>query len=92
MPRLLVARAPTPWRRIPLAALAITAHLLLGLIVGALRTARVIVNVVTETAVHVEQALAAHTGRPALSQTGIRALAVAFATEFRAAYHQPTTR
>jgi len=90
MPRILVARAPTPWRRIPLAALAITAHLLLGLIVGALRAARVIVNVVTETAAYVEQALAAHTGRPALSQTGIAALTAAFVQEFRTAYHQPT--
>lgn len=67
-------------------------HLLLGVIVLALRTARVIVAVIAETAIHAEQALAAHTGRPALSQTGIAAIGAAFVAEFRAAYHQPTTR
>jgi hypothetical protein len=90
MPRLLVARAPTPWRRLSLTVLAITAHLLIGVIVVVVRTARVVVDVIAATAMQAEQALAARTGRPALSQTGIGAIAAAFATEFRAAYHQPT--
>jgi type IV secretory pathway TrbF-like protein len=90
MGRLLVVRAPTRWRRVSLTVLAITAHLLLGVIVAILRTARVIVTVVAETAMNAEQALAARTGRPALSQTGIGALTAAFVTEFRTAYHQPT--
>jgi hypothetical protein len=90
MARLLVARAPTRWQRVALAAGAITAQLLLGAIVTALRATRAIFNAVTETAMNAEQALAARTGRPALSQTGIGAIAAAFATEFRTAYHQPT--
>jgi len=92
MPRLLVARAPTWWRRAALIALAITAHLLLGVIVLALRTTRVIVAVVAEAATNAERQLAARTGRPALSQTGIAAIATAFVQEFLTAYHQPTTR
>lgn len=92
MPRLLVARAPTPWRRVLLTVLAVAAHLALGLLVMGLRVARVIVSVATEAVAHAEQALAARTGRTALSQTGITALTAAFVQEFRTAYHQPTTR
>jgi hypothetical protein len=90
MPRVLVARAPTPWRRLVLAVLAVVAQLLLGVLVLVLRTLRVIVTVATAAAVHAEQQLAARTGHPALSQTGIGVLAAAFAEEFRDAYNQPT--
>jgi hypothetical protein len=90
MPRLLVARAPTPWRRVSLTVMAITAQLALGLLVMALRIVHAIDTLITDTAVHAEQAVAARTGRPALSQTGIGAIASAFVTEFRTAYHQPT--
>lgn len=91
MPRLLVARAPNRWRRIPLAVLAVTAQLLLAVIVVAIRTARVVVTLAATAATYAEQALAARTGRPAL-QTGIAAIAAAFVAEFLTAYHQPTTR
>lgn len=92
MRRLLVARAPTRWGRIPLTTLAVVAHLLLGLLVIGLRISRVIVTLATAAASRAEQTLAAHTGRPALSQTGIGVLTAAFIHEFRTAYHQPTTR
>jgi cytochrome b561 len=75
---------------VALAALAVVAHLLLGVLVLALRTVRVIVTAATDTAVHAEQQLAARTGRPALSQTGIGVLAAAFVQEFLTTYRQPT--
>lgn len=90
MPPVLVARAPAPWRRVAVAVLAVTAHLALGVLVLVLRTVRVIVTVVTDTAVRTEQQLAARTGRPALSQTGIGVLAAAFAQDFLTTYHKPT--
>lgn len=86
----LVVRAPTPWRHVLLTALAMAAHLVLGLLVMTLRTVRVIVAVAAGIAVHAEQQLAARTGRPALSQIGIGVLASAFAHEFLNVVRQPT--
>ncbi|WUH94523.1 hypothetical protein OG900_33205 [Streptomyces sp. NBC_00433] len=90
MPTVLVARPIRGWRRIPLVALLLAAQVTVGLIVLALRTVRVAVTLAVTTAGAVEHQLAARTGRPALSQTSIAAIASAFVTEFRAAYHQPT--
>lgn len=90
MPAQLIARPPTPWRRLAVTVLAMVAHLVLGVLVLVLRTLRVIVTVATDTAVRAEQQLAARTGRPALSQTGIGVLAAALAQEFLTTYRQPT--
>lgn len=89
MTRLLVARAPT-WRRIPLTVLAVTAQLLVAVVVIAFRIVRVAVNVTAALAMHAEQQLAERTGRAALSQTGVGALTAAFVQEFRTARHQPS--
>lgn len=93
MGRVLVARPVSPWQRVGKAAvtvLAISAQVALGLLVLALRTVRVAVTVVTAAALVAEQQLAESTGRRALSDTGIAALASAFIYELRTAYHQPT--
>jgi hypothetical protein len=88
MPPLLIARPPGRWRT-PLAVLALVAYLALGLVVIVLRTVRVVVNLATAAAMDAEQQLAARTGRTALSHSGIRALAAAFAHEFLTAYRAP---
>lgn len=92
MNRVLVARPISPWQRVGKGAvtvLAIGAQFALGLLVLALRTLRVAVNVLTAAAMASEQQLADRIGRPALSDTGIAALAAAFVTEFRTAYRAP---
>ena len=86
MPPLLIARPSVRWRRVPLVVLGVVAQLAVGLIALAFRIVRVAVNVTASLAVHAEQQLAARTGRRALSDTGIAALAAAFITEFHTAY------
>lgn len=85
MARVLTARRS----RLPIAVLAVAAHLVVGLLVIALRIVRVAVSVATDAAMRAEQQLATRTGRPALSNTGIAVLARAFATEFLTAYRAP---
>lgn len=89
MPEVLIARPTRDWRRVPLLALLLVAQVAAGLLVLALRTLRVVVTLAATAAGAIEHHLAARTGRPALSQTGIAALAAAFVDEFRIAYHQP---
>lgn len=88
-PRVITA-APPEWHRRLLVVLVIGLHVAVGAVVMTIRAAHVIVTVVTATAVHAEQQLAARTGRPALSQTGIGVLAAAFVQEFLTTYRQPT--
>lgn len=90
MPTTLIARPAGQWTRLPLTVLLLVAQVVVGLIVLALRTTRVIITLAVTTTGRLEQQLAARTGRPVLSQTGIAAICAAFVTEFHAAYHQPT--
>lgn len=89
MPVILVARPVRAWKRIPLVALLLVGQVTLGLIVLVLRTLRVAVTLAATATGRLEHQLAARTGRPALSQTGIAALAAAFVDEFRIAYRAP---
>jgi len=94
MPAVLIPRPVSPWRRagaLAVKVLAVGVQAAVGLLVIVLRTVRVAVNLVTATAMHAEQRLADHTGRPVLSHTGIAAIAAAFVHEFRTA-HTRTTR
>jgi hypothetical protein len=86
----LIARPLVQWRSIALAVLAIGAHLVIGLIVLALRTARVIVSLATDLAIHAEQQLVRRTDRPAVSHVGIGAMTAALVREFRLGYREPT--
>lgn len=90
MPQVLVARPVPLWRQVPVAVLLITAQVVVGLVVLALRTARAFLTLAVTAGDSVEHRIAARTGRPALSRTGIAAICAAFVDEFRAAYHQPT--
>lgn len=89
MPPLLIARPSARWRRVPLAVLGVVAQLAVGLIALTFRIVRVIVNLAAALAVHAEQQLAARTGRSALSDIGIYALAAEFGREFHNAYRAP---
>lgn len=90
MPTVLVARPVAWWRRIPATVLLLAAQTVLGLLVLALRTARAVLTLTVATAGAAEHLLAARTGRPVLSHTGIAAIAMAFVTEFRAGFNNPT--
>lgn len=90
MPRVLIARPASRWRQVPVTVLLVAAQVVVGLLVLVLRTARAALTLTIATAGAVEHQLAATTGRPALSHTGIAAICAAFVTEFRTAYHQPT--
>lgn len=90
MPRVLIARPASRWRQVPVAVLLLAAQVVVGLLVLALRTLRAVTTLTIAGAGAIEHRLATATGRPALSHTGIAALAAAFVTEFRTAYHQPT--
>lgn len=89
MPRVLTVRPAVRWRRVPLAVVEVAAQLVVGVLVLVLRIVRVIVTVAADTAVRAEAQLEARTGRPALSHTGIAALAAGFVNEFRTAYRAP---
>jgi hypothetical protein len=89
MPTVLIARPARSWRQVPLAALLLAAQVAVGVIVLVLRTLRAVTTLTIAATGHIEHQLATRTGRPALSDTGIAALAAAFAHEFYAAYHQP---
>lgn len=89
--RVLIARSASRWRQVPVSALLVVAQVVVGVVVLTLRTVRVAVTLAATTTGAIEQQLATRTGRPALSHTGIAALAAAFAHEFYAAYHQSTT-
>lgn len=84
--RVLIARHVPGWRRVPVVVLLWVAQMVVGLVVLVLRTVRAVATLTIDAAGAVEHRLAARTGRPALSQTGIAALAAALVTEFHAAY------
>lgn len=88
--RVLIARSASRWRQVPVTVLLLAAQVVVGVIVLVLRTLRVSVTLAATAFGRLEHQLAARTRRPALSDTGIAALATAFAHEFYAAYHQPT--
>jgi hypothetical protein len=90
--RVLIARPSARWRQAPATALLWVAQMLLGLLVLALRTTRAGLTLAIASASRVEQLIAALTGRAALSDTGIAALAAAFVHEFHAAYRGTPTR
>lgn len=85
-----MARPARWWRQVPVIVLLLAAQVVVGVIVLVLRTARAALTLAIATTGAVEHRLATATGRPALSHTGIAALAAAFVHEFRTAYHQPT--
>jgi hypothetical protein len=91
MARLLIARPSVDWRRPALAVVGMVGQLLLGLLVVIVRVIRVVVDVAAVALIRTETRLAAATGRPAISQTAIGAIAAAFVTEFRTAYTHTTT-
>lgn len=90
MPTVLIARPARVWRQVPLTVLLLVAQVTVGLLVLGLRTGRALLTLAVTTTSAIEQQLSVHTGRPALSDTGIAAIAAAFVTEFRTAYNQPT--
>lgn len=90
MPHVLIARPARSWTRVPATVALVAAQVLAGLLVVVLSTARVFLTLAVTAARYIEHQLAALTALPALSHTGIAAIAAAFVTEFRTAYHQPT--
>jgi hypothetical protein len=92
MNRVLLTRPASRWRQVSVTVLLWVAQMILGLVVLALRTARAALTLTIACAGRAEQLIAARTGRPALSDTGIAALAAAFAHEFHAAYRGTPTR
>ena len=88
--RVLIARPVGDWRQVPVTVLLLAVQVVVGVIVLVLRTLRVAVTLAATAFGRLEHQLAGRTGRPVLSDTGIAALAAAFAHEFYTAYHQPT--
>lgn len=85
-----MARPASWWRQVPVIVLLLAAQVVVGVIVLVLRTLRAVTTLTIAATGAIEHRLAARTGRPALSHTGIAAICAAFVHEFRAAYHQPT--
>lgn len=92
MNRVLLARPAPHWRQILLTVLLLCAQYTVGLVVLVLRTARAGLTLTIAYAGRAEQLIATLTGRAALSDSGIAALAAAFAHEFHAAYRGTPTR
>ena len=99
MPADLITTQPSPWGRrartfgrLVLAVAVTVLHLAVAVVVLGVRIAHVITTVAATHAAYAELYLSRHTGRPPLGQATGAALAHAFATEFRTAYHATTTR
>lgn len=90
--RILIARRAPLWRQVPLAVLLLAAQVVVGLLVLVLRTGRAVMTLAVATSGHLEYRLAARTGQPVLSDTGIAAICAAFFAEFHNGYHQTTGR
>ena len=91
-PRVLIARPAGAWRRPAVTVLGVVGQLLLGLLVVIVRVIRAVVDLAAVPLIRTEARLAVATGRPALSQTAIGAIAGAFVSEFRTAYTHTTNR
>lgn len=99
MAKSLITTTPSPWGRrartagwIAVATAAVAAHLVIAVIVLALRIAYAVITVAATGAAYAELYLTQHTGRRPYGQiTGV-ALITAFGTGFRDAYRQTTTR
>jgi hypothetical protein len=90
--RVLIARPASAWARPLTATVGTVGQLVLGLLVVVIRVIRVAVDLSAVTLIRTEAKLAAATGRPAISQTVVGAIAGAFVTEFRTAYTHTTAR
>lgn len=89
MPTTLISRPARQCKRIPVLAVLLAAQFLLGLLVLVLWTLRVVATLAVTTTRVAEDQLAARTGRPALSDTGIAAICAAFVDGFLTAYRAP---
>ncbi|NUP49185.1 MAG: hypothetical protein HOW97_18040 [Catenulispora sp.] len=97
MRSVVVTTQPGPWQRraqgagrLALRGLLLGLHLLVAVVVLAVRIPYTLLGIAARTAAAAELRLSARTGRTPLGQTVGVTLAAAFTGEFRAGYHAPT--